>query len=78
MIEKTQNRTKMLSTTHLLLVLTQTLVTLCQEPGLARLVYTSAAVEAGREVTSLCLLAQLNTSATYTNFKPVLGRYKYF
>ena len=68
----------MLHTTQLLLVLTKTLVTLCQEPGLARLVYTSAAVEAGREVTSLCLLAQLNTSSTYTNFKPVLGRYKYF
>ena len=43
----------------------------CQES--ARIVYENAGVESGRSVYSICLVTQVNSSRSFSGFKPVLG-----
>ena len=58
--------------TNFLLVLSWfVLDCVCQDT--TRIVVQNAGVESGRNVYSICLLSQVNSSRTFSGFKPVLG-----
>ena len=70
-IKQLDKYTVIMSTNFVMVLSWCILECVCQET--TRIVYENAGVESGKNVYSICLLSQVNSSHTFSGFRPVLG-----